>query len=245
MNNQTNPQEGKNVKHLFAESIANQPDAWNNILKSIGYDKAIGAKIDIEVATVRYRKTGVAIHFKDNCGLPSVRFNIKSFSDSDSSHLERHSLPAFCKEYAISTPDYNFLEELWLRKAKNSKTGLLIKEDEKPRITKIFKIKEPGISAFLGCDHPQILALYSKKLKKFHLYNMSEQVTPLIRTHFTNFTKRASNIQIGDYVFVQRHGAERGENDSTDINHGSNHVQIKMRVKKFFDRVEPISCYQL
>ncbi len=103
-------------------------------------------------------------------------------------------------------PDYNFLEELWLRKAKNSKTGLLIKEDEKPRITKIFRVKESGISAFLGCDHPQILALYSKKLKKFHLYNMSEQVTPLIRTHFISFTKRASNIQIGDYVFIQRQG---------------------------------------
>ncbi len=248
MNNQSNTYQGINVEHLFANSIFDHPDAWNRILESIGYNEAIGATTPIiEVVGGSKRKTDVVIDFKNDRDLAPIRVSIKSFSDAGYNHIERRPLPDFCQRNQISKPYYNFLEHLWLRKAKNSKTAKLVEQNEEAQVRNIFRAIEPGISAVLGNDYPQILALYSNDLRKWHLYNMDKQVTPLIRTKVISFTARSSNIQIGDYVVIQRKGSAAGESgtDPNHISHGSNHVQIKMWVKKFFDRVEPVSWYQL
>ncbi len=244
MNNQTNPQEGIRVKKLFIESILANLDVWNNMLTSIGYGAVIGVDFSTEVITSKHRKADVAIYFDDKYKLPPIRVNIKSFAESDSSHLERRPLSAFCERNQIGKPDQEFLKKLILRKAKNSKTAKLVEQNEQARIREIFKDIEPGISALRGSDHPQILALYSKNPKKWNLYNMDTEVIPCVRTQQISFSPQASNIEIGDYVFIQRRASEGDEgNDPSDINHGSNNLQIKMHVKKFFKKVSPIASY--
>ena len=245
MNNKTNPIQGSHVKKLFFESIGTQHAVLNSILESLRYDIPNDTKFNVAVVTDNNRKTDVVIRFNDVLKLSPIRFNIKSFTDSDSNQIGRRGFPDFFRRNKISKPDYDFLEELWFRKARDSKTGLLVKEDDKPRVISIFKDIEPGVSELRGSDHPQIFVLYSINSKTFHLYNMDEQVIPEVRTNVIGFTKGNSNIQIGNYINIERHGAEDGINHETDINHASNDVQIKMRVKKFFENreIEPIASY--
>ena len=245
MNNKTNPIQGKHVKDLFAESILKQSDVLSAILESLGYDLPADIRFNVAIVSDNTRKTDVVIYFNDVHKLNPIRFNIKSFTDSDSNQIGRRGFPDFCHRSKISTPDCNFLEGLWLRKAGGTRASLLVKEDEKPRVASIFKNIEPGISELRGNDHPQVFVLYSINAKKFNLYNMDRQVVPQVRTNFIGFTKGNSNIRIGNYIDIERHGAEGGENNAININHASNDVQIKMHVKTFFENREivPIASY--
>ncbi len=246
MNNQSNTHQGTNVEHLFANSILDHPNAWNSILKSIGYGAAIGMTPTIEVIGSNKRKTDVVIDFGNNIQLSPVRVTIKSFTKVGLNQIGRQKLSRFCEQNLISKPDQEFLKELILRKAKNSKKGKLVEQNEQSRVRKIFMGIEPGITSLLGSDHPQILALYSVDLGKWHLYNISRQVEPLIRSQGVTFSPRSSNIDIGDYVAIQRKAGDPRENISlNNIDHPANNVQIKMRVKKFFNNVVPVSWYQV
>ncbi len=246
MNNQSNTHQGTNVEHLFANSILDHPNAWNSILTSIGYGAAIGMTPTIEVIGTNRRKTDVVIDFGNNSKLAPVRVTIKSFTKGGFNQIGRQKLSGFCERNLISSSDQEFLKELILRKAKNSKDGNLVEQNEQARVRKIFTGIEPGITSLLGSDHPQILALYSVDLGRWHLYNISRQVEPLIRSQGITFGSRNSNIDIGDYVAIQRKAGDKRNNMSLDnIDHPANNVQIKMRVKKFFNNVVPVSWYQL
>ncbi len=76
---------------------------------------------------------------------------------------------------------------------------------------------------------------------------MQRQVIPLMVSDQIDFTSRSSNITIGKYIVIQRKGSRMGKSgsDPMSIDHGSNHVQIKMRVKKFFENIEPVSRFSI
>ncbi len=247
MNNKTNTEQGTEVEQLFSDSIFEHHVALNNMLESIGYDEAIGKDAWISVIGGAKRKTDVVIDFGANIELAPVRVTIKSFSGGGYNHLERRPLSAFCARNQISDPDQKFLEKLILRKATaEDKRRALVEKREQARIREIFEDIEPGISAIRGNDYPQILALYSIDLGKWRLYNICQQVEPLVSTRAISFTPQGSNIQFGDYVVIQRKAGDKSTRFSLDdIRHPANDVQIKMRVKKFFDEVEPVSCYQV
>ena len=242
MINKTNTYQGTDVEHLFANSILECPRAWQSIKAAVGdYDNAI-EKMP-EVVGGNKRKADVLIEFEKH---PPIRVSVKSFQPPGYNHIERRKLPDFCTRNQISKADTEFLTHIWLRKAKNDGKGLLVLPREQERIQEIFSTIEPGISALVGNDHPQILALYNKKESQWHLYDMNEQVLPLVRGQNIEFTSQASNIQIGKYIVIQRKGSSKGEGGSLDLmslDHGSNNVQIKMKVGRFYNEVAPISCY--
>ena len=244
MNNQTNTEQGIKVENLFADGILDHLDAWNSILTSIGYGAAIGMTPTIGVIGTSRRKTDVVIDFGNNIQLSPVRVTIKSFTKGGFNQIGRQKLSAFCERNLINHDDQKFLKELILRKAQNSRHGNLVEQNEQTRVRQIFTVIEPGITSLLGSDHPQILALYSVDLRKWHLYNILRQVEPLIRNEGVTFGSRNSNINIGDYVAIQRKAGDKSTTFSLDdIRHPANHVQIKMRVKKFFDGVVPVASY--
>lgn len=248
MNNKTNTAQGTEVENRFADSIFKQPVALNNMLESIGYDEAIGKDAWISVIGGAKRKTDVVIDFGDAIELAPVRVTIKSFSGGGYNQIGRQKLPAFCTRNQINKTDQDFLEKLILRKAdaaeKGDKKRALVDKREQARIREIFEDIEPGISSIRGNDYPQVLALYSVDLKKFHLYNICQQVEPLISGRTISFTAPGGNIQFGDYVAIQRKAGDKSKKFSLDdIRHPANEVQIKMWVKKFFDRVEPVASY--
>ena len=246
MTNQTNTYQGTNVEHLFANSIVDHPNALDIILEagSIPGDSEID-KDKVKVIGGNRRKTDVELPLVS--GDQSLRVNVKSFSGTGGyNHVERRNLRDFCRRNQIRRSDQDFLIRLWLRKARDT-SGKLVLENEIDRVQEIFRLIEPAVSAFVGNDHPQILAIYSGRLSKWHLYDMTHQVLPKVRSTRIGITSRGGNITIGDYIVIQRKGSRRGENgaDPYSIEHGSNDVQIKLKTGRFFEEISPIASYVL
>ncbi len=241
MNNQTNTTQGTNVEHLFANSIQDHPKTFNLMLKAVGIPKNT-KPTEYEVVGGSKRKADVEISFNTK---PPIRVNIKSFKGAGYNHVERRGFLTFCERNQISKSDTEFLKKLWLRKAASSRREL-VEYCERERVIKIFSTIEPANSALLGNDHPQFLALYSMDRSLWRIYHMTTQVMPLLRANSVSFTSRSSNIEIGNYIVIQRKGSSKGESgtDPLHISHGSNNVQVKMRVRRFFEDVEPIAWYQ-
>ena len=196
------------------------------------------------------RKTDAVFQFGDK--YPILRVSVKSFSKSGGyNHVERKSLSTFCREYQISVSDQEFLKTLFLRKAvaAKGKHTHLVEQDEQSRVHEIFKHLEVGATALLGRDHPQIFAIYSIERSRWHLYDIRKQVLPVIRQHTVTFTRIARNIEFGDYIVLQRKGSQAGEHSKgfpiTDIRHRANDVQIKIRLRKFFNTIEPLCFFEL
>jgi len=171
------------------------------ILKSIG----VSAKEETDDPIViggNKRKTDVEVPFKS--GIPAMRVSIKSYSDAGYNHVERRPLDVFCERNQIRKADQDLLEKAWLRKSHNGGKGMLIYPGEHDQVRKMFQRIEPGVSALVGNDHPQVFAIYNVDISKWHLYNMTTQVIPLLRSDNIGITSRGGNIEIGDYIVIQR-----------------------------------------
>ena len=96
--------------------------------------------------------------------------------------------------------------------------------EDMDKVRRIFKPIEVGVTALLGNDYPDFLVLYSVRRNKFHIYDMQKQVIPLVQGVPVGFTIRSANIEIGDYIVLQRKGSDKGDSAPNDI-------QTKMRVK--------------
>ena len=247
MNNQANTQRGIDAENLFANTILDNSHAFKAMCESLSIAANAEAK-QPEVIGGNHRKTDVEIAFKDT-NISSIRVSIKRFKgNAGYNHLERRRFSEFCKRNQFSNADRDFLKSLWLRKAANSKKQDLVEENEKEEVRKIFSKVEPATSGILGNDHPQMLALYNANISRWHIYNIQNQVLSNIRNSVIEFTSVSSNIAIGNYIVIQRKGSNKGEsgnNPLTNIDHGANDVQIKMRVKKFFNEVEPLASYEV
>ena len=231
--NYANMTQGANVEHLFANSIETHSLTFKVIRKALGITEG---KPKIKVVGGRHRKADVVMTFKD---ATQLRCSVKSFTGSGYNHIERRKLDEFCRRNQILKPDQAFLEKLFLRKGKDTRNTQLVMAEEREQVRRIFSEVEVGVSALIGNDHPQILVLFSVGISKFHIYDMDKQVIPLVRGTHIGFTPRSSNVEIGDYIVLQRKGSakEKGGRD--------NDVQMKMKVGKFFNEIEPLCWYQL
>ena len=231
--NYRNTSQGTNVEHLFANSIETHTRAFQAIKNATGITDR---EVSIAVVGGRHRKADVVMTFSNS---PQLRCSVKSFTHAGYNHLERRRLPDFCNRNQIVKADQEFLESLFLRKEQGGRNVLLVMPNERERVQRIFSEVEVGLSAVMGNDHPQILVLFSVSISKFHIYDMNKQVVPLIRNVQIGFTPRSSNIEIGDYIVVQRKGS------SKEAGGRANDVQVKMKVGKFFSEIEPLCWYQL
>ena len=162
MNNRTNTHQGTKFENLFADTILDQPQAWQAILESIGHGILLfHENASADVIGGKHRKGDVNIKFVQ-AATPTIRATIKSFSSGGYNHLERRNLIEFCDRNQISKSDTHFLKDLWLRKALNSKKGKLVESSEQDRVRVIFSSIEPAVSAVLGNDHPQIMGLLQR-----------------------------------------------------------------------------------
>lgn len=246
MNNKTNTDKGIRAEHLFSKTILEHADVFEAICESLGI--ASTGMLDVpNVIGGKHRKTDVEIVFK-NSSAPTIKVSVKSFKDDAGyNHLERRKFEDFCKRNQFSNADKEFLARLWLRKAADTRKQKLVEDDEQERVKKIFSKVEPAASGILGNDHPQILALYNSDKLEWRIYDIMRQILPEFRSAEIGFTLR-SNIAIGDYIVIQRKGSNKGESGSnplTNINHGANDVQIKIRAKKIFNNIEPLASYEV
>ena len=239
MNNQTNTSQGTNAEHLLANSLLHHPQTFKALLESQNIPNA--KPLEPEIVGGNKRKTDVQISFAG--GEPPFRFNVKSFT-AGYNHLERRALDKFCERNQIKKKDFEFLKGLWLRKA--AEGGDLVKYEEREKVKKIFASVEPAISALVGNDYPQFFALFSIKDDTWKIYDMKKVIDIVRGKSEIGFTVRSANIEVGRYVVIQRKGsAKESKKDITDINHKANDVQMKMRVKAFYNEQKPIASYEL
>lgn len=244
MTSRGNTRRGTNTEHLFADTIAEHPNAFSAILSIVFKSTNIKVGKPVVIGSQYHRKTDVEIPVLNSS--TSLRINVKSYTGSNGyNQIERRKMDDFCRRNQISKSDEKILTEIWLRKSMNDGKGLLVHTNERKRVCDIFRHISPGASAFIGNDHPQVLGIYSNQISTWHLYDMGNQVLPVVQNTEIQFTERGGNIQIGEYIVIQRKGSRRGESgtDPFSIEHGSNHVQIKMRTSHFFNTVVPIAQY--
>lgn len=240
MNNQSNAVQGRNVEHLLKNSLQDHHETFNKCKKVAGIPLDAVLK-RAEVIGGQLRKTDVEFEF-ENCDIP-LTFNVKSFGGGYN-HLERRKFTDFCRRNQIKKADEAKLKKMILRKAEG---GCLVEPKEEAMVQRVFSPLAVGCSALLGNDHPKLLALYSLSESTFKIYDMCAQVIPLVGVKSISFTETGGNIQIGKYIVIQRKGSEgkRGGNSTTDIDHASNNIQIKMWARKFYENVEPVCWYSL
>jgi len=245
--NRTNTVQGRNVEHLFANSVADHPRAFNAMIKSVGIPQD-ATYLEGEVVGGRHRKADVILHFAESLRTISMhpserrlqlRCSVKSFTGAGYNHIERRRLSEFCSRNQIVKADEDFLETLIKRKSLDPRNTALVLPGEREKVRQIFSPIEVGMSALIGNDHPQILVLFSIEQSRFHIYNMAQSVEPHIRSSNIGFTPRSSNIKIGEYIVVQRKGSSKEAGGRADD------IQIKMLVRKFFDEITPTCYYQL
>lgn len=243
MVNQANTNQGTSIEHLFANSITYHPKCFDLIKKACGIPKKAELIKDMEVIGATKRKTDVEGDFGNSH--PLLRVSIKSFTSAGYNHLERRGLRRFCAASQIKKADCVFLEKIIIRKA--LKGGDLVYQNERNKVRKIFSRLEVGASAIKGNDHPQILALFSVNTNRWHCYDIDRQIIPAIRQTNIGFTPRSGNIELCEYIVLQRNGSQQGEKgiDLSSIEHRANDVQLKIRVKKLFNEIEPMAWYQL
>lgn len=234
-NNKSNAQ----AIQLFISRILGDP-AWPELLRALrGYDATAKAKgPPIEVKSNK-EKASVKIEFDTKLYRP-LRIRIKTFNSRyTENHLERRKHREFCCRHGLQR-SRKFLASLWLDKAVNPKERRLVAgQGNSQRVSRIFASIDLG-GALCGEDSPQVLALYNGTDNHWHLYDMDGDVLPLVRKQPVGFTKRG-NILIGNYIIIQRRGSE-GElgTSSEDIDHPSNNVQIKMRMRNFYNEMKPL-----
>ena len=232
-------------------SLPHHPRAFNKVKRVAGIpDSASLSNEESDNVGLYKRKTDVVFNFGEE--YPLLRITVKSFSPTAGyNHIGRKALSVFCAENRIKASDHKFLESLFLRKAKapRGRRTHLVEVGEQDRVRQIFNHTEAGASALLGADHPQIFAVYCIEKSTWHLYDIQKQVLPIIRQSTITFTTTGRNIVLGDYIVLQRKGSQAGEHSGghpiTDIRHRANDVQVKMRVKRFFDEVEPLAYFVL
>lgn len=222
---------------LFIDRILNDP-AWPELLMALsGYDVTDVAERDPVHVSTNNEKASVKIELVTNH--TPLRVKIKTFKSSYAdNHLERRKHRDFCDQNGLQH-GRDLLEDLWLRKAADTDRHLVDKKHELSRIARMFAPIDFG-KTLCGKDKPQVLALYNGTEKHWHLYDMKKDVLPLVQKQSIGTTPRG-NIQIGKYIVVQRRGSEGVKGTShTDIDHCSNGFAVKLKVKKFYNEVEPL-----
>lgn len=234
-NRKNNTKSHRQAIMLFISRILDDP-AWPKLLRTLpGYDaRAVAKRPPREISNSR-EKANVKIEFDTNHR--PIRVRIMTFGGkSAGNHLERCRHWEFCSRNDL-LGDHEFLKGMWLRKAANSKGRLVNGQDEFQRVSRLFAPIAPWITALRGTrNYPQVLALYNSTEDYWHLYDME---LALVRKQRVALTPRG-NILIGKYIVIQRRGKE-GEKgtSSTNIDHPSNDVQMKMKVYEFYHEVKP------
>ena len=248
----TNTAQGTDTEKSLQDDLPAHPRAFAKVKEMVGIPADAELIDHAENVGLQKRKADAVFNFGDNH--PLLRVSVKSFSKGAGyNQIERKSLASFCKVNRIAKKDEEFLQQIILRKAKakKGKRTHLVQHGEEERVKQIFSQIEVGASSLLGQDHPQIFAIYSREIKKWHLYDMQKQVLPVIRQRDISFTPVGRNVRFGIYVDFKRKGSKKGEDKIsggrpfTDIRHRSNDVQIMIRSKRFFNEIEPLAYIAL
>lgn len=231
MSNPDNTREGQEIKKLFLANIRDFPGVIGSMMAALEIP-CTARLVDVSLCCEQRSKTDVVIGFETPKG--ELRVDIHSFASSGYNQLDRHSVKRFCEMTGASPEDRAFLEALVRRKAANP-NGLLVPPESREQAREMFQRIDVVGPTLLGDDRPNILALYSRAEKEFRIYGMDRQVLPHMQDAPISFSSPGGNIEIGNYLVVQRKGSDgKGQTDR------ANDIQVKMRTGHFYRDIVPL-----
>jgi len=231
MNRTKNAYRGRNIEVLFRNSIGDNSSVISILKNSFSiegnYRTCISSGIHAE-------KRDVTLEF--TCGR-NIDANIKSYGEMGYNQLTRTSIENFCKKFKL--PHYKWLENLFLNKARNTRSKLFPDiEQEKARNILEPIVKEIVKWSISAKASREILVLFDNDQNLFRIYKMQNVLNNI--GYKIDFTVKG-NLIIGDYIVFQRKGGNgigAAHLRKDDIRHPGNNVQLKMKMNKFVEGME-------
>ena len=234
---------GSNIEKLFCNSVGDHPSVTKEIQDKFGIDAPY---LNSVPTGIHGEKCDVKMSF----GGRNVDANIKGYR-SDSAMFNqatRMSLEKFGQVFNIKDQHISEIRELFRLKAKNPKKEELIPPTQRSKWREILKPHAKEIIKYSMSSHPsrEILVLYDRTKYVMRIYKMLDVLKKL--DYDISYTP-LGNIKIGECFQLQRKGGDGNVRKfpKTDPRHPSNHVQIKMDIRKFLRRRElgPFITYEI
>ena len=235
---------GGNVETLFKNSIRHQP----KIISAI--KEALDIEADAEI--VKTYKTGadkgkadVIILFSNN---RAIGANVKSYAIGKLAFNQamRTTYKRFIEVFEVPNDIANILKQSIIRKANNSRKEPLILPKDTEIITAYFTDKAKELIHYSLCsnEEPELFVLWSETENKMSIYLMHNILDIMYNAINVHITKRGV-IQFNKYITLQRKGGN-GKHDKhkkTDIHHGGNGLQVKIKTDLLAQENLPLCSY--
>ncbi len=238
MSNQKNPSIGKKGEHLFRNSIAKNKDGINAIMKALNISGS--GMVKSYVTGAFGGKADTVLNF----GASMVAVNIKSYS-AGFNQATRMNVDKFAETFNVPSNITDILKDSIIRKAKHE-SKIFISLEDAPVITDYFNENGQRVIKYSLCgdEDPKLFVLYNSKSNTFHVYLMDtilKQLEEALNVHITG----SGIIRLSKYFTIQRKGGNgvHDKRDKVNINHGGNHIQVKLRPKKIEEDFIPLFSY--
>lgn len=226
---------GRDVERLFKNTIGDHLDVINFLKKHFGirgeFAKAFLTGTDAG-------KSDVMVRFND----ATLSANIKGYK-TGFNQLTRTTISSFCIEFHL-THLQSIFEEGAIRVA-TSKGRFILETDERQIIEAISPVARSIVKFSLArMENPELLVLYNRTTNIMCLYDLNELLESF--DYDVSISNRGV-IRIGKYITIQRkggNGSHAKHIPKTSLSHPGNNLQVKMKVGKFVEEVEPMATYR-
>lgn len=219
---------GRNVEHLFVNSIKDHPSVVSKIQKAFGIDNRLINAIN---TGIHAGKVDVKLEFA--CGR-NIDANIKAFKNMGFNQITRTTIKNFCEKNGFGSETISKLEQLSINKARKI-TSFWIPESEQEYIKSLIQpIAENIVKwSFSSQSSREILVLYNRINNIMHIYTMKDVLKEL--DYSVSFTVRG-NILIGKFILIQRkggNGVHSKDIPKDSLKHPGNNIQLKLKINPF------------
>ena len=244
MNNR-NAFKGKEHEEIFAREIQRDPNTIRDIVLAFS-QKEPRRQIKIRIVETEGQHGEKSDVFIRASGGYNFGVNIKSFKGTGFNQVTRMTIDNFHKTFGLTYRLKGILEESTIAKAKNRKkrwisesyAETVVKEIE-PNAYKIIR------HSLLGEDSPKLFVLIKSDDKIIWIYKMDDLLKYLEDSIDVCIT-RGGVIKLNECFSIQKKGGngEHKKYSKTDLRHGGNNVQIKMKSGLLSSKLKPIATLE-
>lgn len=240
-NKKTNAFKGSNIESLFKNSLSHQPKVVNKIKQALDIDMQGEVAKSYKTGTDK-GKADVIIRFTTG---ETISANIKSYrvGFNQATRMAPHT---FIDRFNIPADIAKILTDSIIRKARNSHIEPFITEQDKPNIIRHFDTIAYDIikHSICGEEMPELFVLWNENQRNMSIYLMHALLDTMRACISVEITPRGV-IRLNPYFTIQRKGGNgiRDKHKKTDINHGGNNIQVKIKTSSLRNDYEPLCKY--
>ena len=241
MTNQ-NAHRGTYFEDLFCREIDKDPQHIREIIEAFSEFVPENEKIELVEREGQYgEKSDVFIR---TTGGHNFKASIKSFKGTGFNQVTRMKIETFVARFGFSDNFKQVLEKSTIRKAKNSRTNWISREDTGFILSELNHSKAFNIlkDSLLGENFPKLFVLIKSDTQIISVYKMEELLEFLRKSINVEITSRGV-ISLHSCFTIQRKGGN-GKHEKLpkdDLDHGGNNIQIKMKCQALSKLLDPIT----